>query len=292
MTYRNNSQNKPAALVTALYGSGLADGRALSTAAVLGVLGELGVPEAAVRAALARMVGAGRLVRHRVGRSVYYSVSAPMADDIADARAEIATFAGPDRWSPEQWTLLVFTQAIEDRGEWRRIRHDLEYRHFGQLQHRTWIASGPRREHAIIDRLEARGGVLALPAAALEPSSPGGLAANAFDLPAARARITEFTADWGGGDRRSLPAAAQRTLLHLEWLLVARRDPRLPQRLLEQHWPARIARALFERVRDEAEAQGPPALESVLVDPHPADRRSADAHPGEPRSAEPNGAES
>lgn len=81
-------------------------------------------------------------------------------------------------------------------------------------------------------------------------TDPADIVCEAWDLAALAEGYTQFIDRWGHGEFDDLDELSRETLLHAEWLLIIREDPRLPLDLLPADWPGVKAERLFRTLRE------------------------------------------
>lgn len=231
------------------------------TVVLVDVLTELGVGEAATRAALARMARRGLLDPVRSGRTVAYDLTAASERVLRDAHGRI--FAA-DPFAPEGagWTLVTFSVPERQRDLRHRLRAQLAWAGFGLLRDGLWIAPGE------VDVAEVLGEVPAdapgLDLAAFRAVEVDGFSAarsvrTAWRLDEIRGRHRAFQDEWSGWSPGSSTAVRDLTALVADWLALLRSVPRLPAWHLDDDWPSGASVALF-RARHDALA-GPARAE-------------------------------
>lgn len=217
------------------------------TVVLVDVLAELGVGEAATRAALARMARRGLLDPVRSGRTVAYGLTAASERVLRDAHGRI--FAA-DPFAPEGagWTLVTFSVPESQRDLRHRVRAQLAWAGFGLLRDGLWIAPGE------VDVAEVLGEVPAdapgLDLAAFRAVEVDGFSAarsvrTAWRLDEIRARHRAFQDEWSGWSPGSPTAVRDLTALVADWLALLRAVPRLPVEHLDDDWPSGASVALF-----------------------------------------------
>lgn len=221
------------------------------TAELIRVLGELGVGEAATRAALARMVRRGLLDPERSGRTVGYRLTDECERVLREAHGRI--FA-TDPFAPvgEGWTLVTFTVPESRRDLRHRVRAQLSWAGFGLLRDGLWIAPGEVPLPAVLGELAAEGlDLLAFRAVEAEGFSAALSVGTAWRLDEIRARHLRFQREWADGSGADGGPVCRVTALVADWLALLRAVPRLPGEHLAEDWPAPASVALFRRRHGE-----------------------------------------
>jgi phenylacetic acid degradation operon negative regulatory protein len=224
----------------------------LPSAALVTLLSDFGVNDAAVRVALSRMVKRDLLVSTRTGRNTYYHASARGKAILRAAMWRIAEFGSShDDWSGE-WSVVAFTIPENSRSLRAGARKRLGWLGFAPLYDGVWVCPHDRHEDAV--RELATLGVTATPlqSTVAESGLPIRLPQTAWDLDQIAQRYHDFldrTADVRTllKERRVRPeeAIVHRTRLLEDWLDLSSRDPDLPAVLLPPDWPRAIARDVF-----------------------------------------------
>jgi phenylacetic acid degradation operon negative regulatory protein len=227
----------------------------IPSAALVALLGALGVGEAAARAALSRLARRGSLEGTKLGRNTAYRLA---AGSVADARAQgrrmLKFGSGPSPWD-RQWTCVVFSIPESDRRRRPALRQRLRELQLGPLFDGFWIT--PRAPLAAIDRSLTELGVTdAAVFRVSEVPRPAGVdLLSAWDLRALRAEyqglidqlepVVDKVHDQAMPDREALVVRVEACA---RWRTLAFTDPGLPAELLPSDWPQRRARELFVEV--------------------------------------------
>lgn len=227
----------------------------IPSAALVALLGALGVGEAAARAALSRLARRGSLEGTKLGRNTAYRLA---AGSVADARAQgrrmLKFGSGPSPWD-RQWTCVVFSIPESDRRRRPALRQRLRELQLGPLFDGFWIT--PRAPLAAIDRSLTELGVTdAAVFRVSEVPRPAGVdLLSAWDLRALRAEyqglidqlepVVDKVHDQAIPDREALVVRVEACA---RWRTLAFTDPGLPAELLPSDWPQRRARELFVEV--------------------------------------------
>jgi phenylacetic acid degradation operon negative regulatory protein len=227
------------------------------SAALVSLLGDFGVNDAAARAALSRMVKRGLLKSSKAGRTTSYRTSRRTQQILTDASRRIVEFGGAtDEW-PGLWSVVAF--SIPENGRSLRVaaRNRLSWLGFAPLYDEVWICPHDRHEDAVRELATLGVEATALQASVAESAWPTRLPQNAWNLEelaqgyhevidqTTRARELLTHAD-------ASPATAlvQRTRLLEAWLDLASGDPNLPAAILPPDWPRQRARDLFLETHD------------------------------------------
>ncbi|MCR6704810.1 MAG: hypothetical protein NVV66_08995 [Cellulomonas sp.] len=136
-------RRRPEQLLLAFMGELMVAGGAgpLPASVLIAVLGELGVGEAATRAALTRMATRRLLASERVGRTVTYRLTPESERVLGEARDRVFD-ADPFAPRGTGWTLVTFSVPESRRDVRHRVRAQLAWAGFGLLRDGLWIAPG------------------------------------------------------------------------------------------------------------------------------------------------------
>jgi phenylacetic acid degradation operon negative regulatory protein len=227
------------------------------SAALVALLGSLGVGEAAARAALSRLARRGSLEGTKLGRNTAYRLAAGSAQAArAQGRRVLKFGSGPSPWD-RQWTCVVFSIPESDRRRRPALRQRLRELRLGPLFDGFWIT--PRAPLAAIDRSLTELGVsdAAVFRVCEVPRSAGVDLLSAWDLRSLRADYEDLIESLEPVVRRvrqgTLPdrdALVARSAACARWRYLAAADPGLPDELLPRDWPQRRARELFVEAYD------------------------------------------
>ncbi|MCC2314862.1 PaaX family transcriptional regulator [Cellulomonas xiejunii] len=230
----------------------------LPASVLIAVLGELGVGQAATRAALSRMAARHLLAPVRVGRTVSYGLTPESARVLEEARGRVFD---DDPFAPHGsgWTLVSFSVPERRRDVRHRVRAQLAWAGFGLLRDGLWIAPGE------VDVAQALGGVqddgpddgplddgelelLAFRAHEVPGFSAARSVRTAWRLEAMRARHEQFQDRWADRAPDVDHALRDVTALVADWLDLLRAVPRLPAEHLSPDWPAARSVGTFRRL--------------------------------------------
>lgn len=223
---------------------------AIATGSVIEVLDRLGIGEPATRATLSRMARRGLLRSVRQGRRVYLGLTRYAEDVLADGKQRIESEVVNRDWDG-QWTVLGFSVPENRRGDRHVLRNHLGWAGFSPLQNGLWIAPSPADVTPALEKLELLERVKLFRATAIAPTQSNDLVREAWDLDQLADGYTRFLARWESEAFHGLDQLCRQLLLYTEWLLLIRKDPRLPLALLPEDWPGVRAEKLCRRLRDE-----------------------------------------
>ncbi|MEV5509884.1 PaaX family transcriptional regulator [Streptomyces orinoci] len=257
----------PRSLIFTFYG---AYGRALPgpvpIAALIRLLGAVGVDSPSVRSAVSRLKRRGLLVAGRAANGAAgYGLSDAARQLVADGDRRI--YHRPTPRPGHGWLLAVFSVPEHERHKRHLLRSRLSRLGFGTAAPGVWIAPAHLYDETrhTLDRLRLGGYVDLFRGRHLgfEPTAES--VARWWDLPALAALHQAFLSAHepvlrGWARRRPEPAevAYRDYLLALDaWRRVPYADPGLPPALLPDHWPgarsARVFAALHARLRNASE---------------------------------------
>jgi phenylacetic acid degradation operon negative regulatory protein len=227
------------------------------SAALVTLLADFGVNDAAARAALSRMVKRELLSSSKSGRTTAYRVTPRARQILIETSARIVQFgASHEPWSGS-WSLVAFDLPENNRPLLNSVEARLGWLGFAPLYGQVWICPHDRHDAAVAE-LEHLG----VPATSFDSrlaSSPRTLRLpqEAWDLVELSARyhaILRLSKAWlaTAARNRLTPADALVHRAHLldEWLDLSAHDPDLPLELLPARWPRDEARELFLRTHD------------------------------------------
>ncbi|MGX7760207.1 PaaX family transcriptional regulator [Streptomyces angustmyceticus] len=267
------TQRTPRSLIVTFYGaygrdgSGPAGGTAepVPVAALIRLLGALGVDPPSVRSAVSRLKRRGLLVAARTATgAAAYGLSDAARQLLEDGDRRI--FGRPAARLSDGWVLAVFSVPEEERHKRHLLRSRLARLGFGTAAPGVWIAPAQLYEETrhTLERLQLA------PYVDLFTGEHAGFAPTAdavarwWDLDALAARHRAFLdeqepvlARWSR--RRSVPpeAAYRDYLLALDaWRQLPYADPGLPSPLLPEDWPGGRAAEVFGRLHTTLHAAG------------------------------------
>ena len=232
----------------------------------LDVMERVGVSEHATRSTLTRMVRRGLLRRRRVGRRMFFGLTAHSEEILKDGEERIWGTGPVNTDGDGEWTLVGFSLPQD----WRRVRHDLRSRltwsGFGMIHSGLWIAPSRVDVTAILAELGLASHVKVFAARPVHPVDIGPLLREAYDLSGLSGRYETFLRRWGRpAPLPSHPDPLARELFLLsEWLEIIRHDPRLPLPHLPSGWPAARAHHLLRERHAELAEPARTVAERIL----------------------------
>jgi phenylacetic acid degradation operon negative regulatory protein len=162
------------------------------SAALVSLLGDFGVNDAASRAALSRMVKRGLLVSTKSGRNTAYRATPRGQEVLRAASRRIVEFgASGASWSGV-WSIVAFELPENARSLRAAVRNRLGWLGFAPLYDEVWICPHDRHEEAVRELSSL--GVTATPfqASMLESAMPTRPPQTAWDLAELEGRYRDF----------------------------------------------------------------------------------------------------
>lgn len=281
-TLPRTRQGSPTSLLLTLFGDYWYErSEPLPSSAIVSLLGDFGVSEAASRAALSRMVKHRLLQPSRTGRNTGYRLTPRSAAVIDDGLSRITADDSAQRSWDGSWVVVVIDEGSLARSLRDAVRSRMSWLGFARLLDGFWLSPWDRHA-AALEELRALGVDEVTTLLARVPADmPGkrrpeeawnlvGLALEYRDFLAATAGL-RAKLEAGGVD--PVMALVHRTKLTDDWLDLGNSDPGLPAELLPPDWPRSHARAEFFETH---EALGTRAIERVMdairaVDPDRAE---------------------
>lgn len=221
-------------------------------AALIRMLGELGVEPAGVRSSVSRLKKRGMLASTQLGGAAAYALT-PQFDEVFKEGDRRIFSRHPD--STDHWLLATFTVPESQRHLRHRIRMVLGRLGFGSVAPGLWIAP-PGVTDAVRSRLareQLDGYVEFFTAQYSDAAQLKHKVASWWDLESLERQYQAFVdrhAAPGGGSPHPSPAEAFRSYVPLvtEWRQLPYLDPGLPATLLPDGWDGRVAEDLFMRL--------------------------------------------
>jgi phenylacetic acid degradation operon negative regulatory protein len=228
-----------------VYGDHLrARGNEAPISSLVRMLAPVGIGAPAVRTAVSRMVSQGWLapVTLRVGPG--YRATEQAVQRLADSADRIYR-RGTPAWDGK-WR-LAFVDSPKDRSARTRLRAELGFLGLAEYAPGVWVSPWPRPD--LRPTVERAGGTLRTALAERFEVDPAGawdlasLGASYVAWTAAADRLVE--AELGSHDDKDEAMFAARFHLVHEWRKFLFTDPGLPDVLLPERWPGRVAEELF-----------------------------------------------
>jgi phenylacetic acid degradation operon negative regulatory protein len=216
------------------------------TAALIEVLGQIGVEEKATRQALMRTAADGWLSPERSGRRTCWRLTASAKQLLTEGTERIYGFTATRQAWDGSWLVVLARVPEADRPARHRLRTRLTWAGFGNPAPGVWLSPDTSRQPEA-ERVLASAGLLAdSQIFRAEYASGGSLAAlarAAWDLDQIEQRYEEFIADFA--DRAGADGLARLVELVHRWRRFPWIDPVLPQELLPDPWRGSVAARLF-----------------------------------------------
>ena len=252
---------QPRALIVTIYGLYAREtGGWLSVAALIRLMAELGVDEAAVRSSISRLKQRGILEPRRQGGAAGYALSTLGRDILAEGDQRI--FERPRARPADGWVLAVFSVPEAERGRRHALRARLTWLGFGTVSAGVWIAPGQlaAETQEVLERAGVSGYVSLFRAEYLAFGDLREQVGRWWDT----ARLQELyqafleaaepvLARWEGDDAAGCAADGEAFADYVRALTAWRRlpflDPGLPAELLPDGWNGLRADEAFAALR-------------------------------------------
>lgn len=233
----------------------------LSGASIVGVMGRLGVGEAAARSVLQRNAAKGFVIRAKDGRKTFYTVSDRAREILLEGGRKM--FIG-DRARPwdGKWTVVRIQVPESKRALRHKVSSRLSWAGFGRLDGGTWAAPAAVDVEQIFGE-EASEVSPVVVYGETQPPTTDAMLVDAFDLAEVAGQYEAFGDKWGQCAVSELTAAealVRRVELHFDWLTLTRSDPQLPAELLPGDWPGFVQWRLFTDLDEQLRAAEEPAV--------------------------------
>jgi phenylacetic acid degradation operon negative regulatory protein len=261
---------QPRALIVTIYGLYARDADGwFSIAALIKLMGELGVDEPAVRSAISRLKVRGLLESRRAGGAAGYGLSAGGRTILTNGDRRI--FRQPRASTGDGWLLAVFSVPEHQRARRHALRSRLAWLGFGTVSAGVWIAPGQladeTRDVLAGDGLAAY--VSLFTAGYLAFGDVRDKIGQWWDLDRLEQLYQAFIdsaapilAQWQGDSGDPGQAFADYVRVLTAWRRLPFLDPGLPEELLPADWHGARAAELFGQVHDRL---GGLAREHVLA---------------------------
>jgi len=254
------------ALIVTIYGLYAREvGGWLSVAALIRLLTEFGVEDAAVRSAVSRLKRRGLLTAERRGSAAGYALSAQGRDILAEGDRRI--FGRPRASLADGWLLAVFSVPEAERRQRHQLRSRLAWLGFGAVAAGIWIAPAhlAAETRDVLARHQLAGYVDLFRADYLAFGDVHAQVGRWWDLDRLERLYQAFTeyaapvsARWqatGNGrnfarDRIAQAAFADYVRTLTVWRRLPFLDPGLPPELLPPDWPGLRAADQFAGLRE------------------------------------------
>ncbi len=250
---------RPRQLIVTLYGLYARQNQGwLSVAAVVRLMGDLGVDEQAVRSSISRLKRRGLLVAKRVGGAAGYELSPVAHEILADGDARI--FGRRRATVADGWLLVVFSVPESERDKRYQLRSQLTRLGFGTVAPGVWVAPGHLETEAneVLARLGVTGYAEVFRGQHVAFGNLRDNVSTWWDLAALRSLYEVFLGRYrtvrerwsGGGAGNAAEAFAEYVEMLTAWRQLPYADPGLPLDLLPAGWNGVEAEELFAALRE------------------------------------------
>jgi phenylacetic acid degradation operon negative regulatory protein len=263
--FRRQRPLRGGSLIVTIFGDSIMPrGGAVALGSLISLAAPFGLNERLVRTATARLAKDRWLEGHRAGKLSEYHLSHDGRERFAEATKRI--YGEPDAVWSGRWTVIVLPPMRA--AERKELREELIWRGFGELS--TNVFAHPEFNSRSLGLPTRPAGLLSkvivFDATLAGHDAPQRLVALGWDLEDLGLRYQGFVKRFERvlaalqGARTLDPQACfiVRTLLIHEYRRLHLRDPLLPQRLLQDHWPgaqaATLCRDIYARVFTVSEA--------------------------------------
>jgi len=249
---------QPRALIVTIYGLYAREaGGWLSVAALIRLMAELGVDEAAVRSSISRHKQRGILEPRRRGAAAGYALSDLGRDILAEGDQRI--FDRPRAEPADGWLLVVFSVPESERRRRHALRSRLTWLGFGTVSAGVWIAPGHLADETaeVLTRGGLSGYVSLFRASYLAFGDVREQVARWWDTGRLQSQYQAFLdaagpvlARWQGPGPTDGEAFADYVRALTAWRRLPFLDPGLPAELLPDGWNGLRADAAFAALRE------------------------------------------
>ena len=246
------------------------------TATLLRVLTAAGLGEKTARQALARAAARGWLQSDRAGREVRWRLTDHGNDLMARGLERVQSLTHAPPWDG-RWLLLMVSVPRDRAAIRRRLARRLVWAGFGSPAPSLWISPHTEREsevRALLERLELTDQTISmvggLTGAGLSSQEA---VARAWDMQELAPRYDALLERFDSYDPGS---GTQLLVAHIgvvdAWQHLPYLDPQLPEELLPQPWPGRMAARRLEQHRASSLDAAHREWERVVTETTPAGR--------------------
>lgn len=226
------------------------------SAALVDLLGELGVTNASARAALSRLQRRGLLDSSRTGRHTRYGLTEQAAALLVDGRRRILSFGLEEQPWDGCWTVVCFSVPERERQLRHLLRTRLSWLGFAPLYDGVWVS--PFRP---VDTIRQELAELGIERASVFVSrtldQDATEVVGAWELDCLRMHYASFIEEhrellerMRAGNVGAAEALVVRTHVMDAWRQFPKLDPELPTELLPAQWPRTAAREIFAELYD------------------------------------------
>ncbi|EJL43359.1 phenylacetic acid degradation operon negative regulatory protein PaaX [Brevibacillus agri] len=250
---------KPQSMLFTIYGEYVRHyGSEIWIGSLTRLMGEFGLSEPAVRAAISRMLRQGWLESRKVGNKSYYSVSERGKKRLEEAAARIYKVE-TDVWDGK-WCIASYNIPEERRALRDQLRKELGWMGFGMLTTSTWISPNDLADRVkeLTESHEITEHVEIFSAGHLGWSDPKQLVQKCWNIDEINAKYKEFIDTYreqfeqlsakisSGEEVADSHCFVEKTKLVHEYRKFLFIDPDLPQELLPDLWLGKEADQLFQ----------------------------------------------
>lgn len=226
------------------------------------IMGQFGLTDQAVRAAISRMLRHGWLQSRKIGNRSYYSMTERGQKRLDEAAARIYQQNNRDQWDG-RWTMVSYNVPEKIREKRDQLRKELGWLGFGMLTNSTWISPNGlgERVQEITQNYALQDYVEIFTADHLGWSEEKQLVEKCWDLEEINQAYQHFidqyepkyTAFMEKGVHKMTDGECfvDKTYLVHEYRKFLFIDPDLPETLLPDSWNAKEADELFNRFYEE-----------------------------------------
>lgn len=265
------------------------EGGALPVAALIRMLGDLGIEEAGVRSSVSRMKRRGILESRKDGATAQYALSVLSLEIIAEGDSRIYSRRRAD--VADRWLLIVFSIPETERAKRHTLRSQLTRMGFGAVAPGVWIAPATLYSETS-NRLARLGLASYVELFSVDNLTPEQMAAKVddwWDLPSLDALYQRFVEQYvpmhqawqsrigapvsqenkaaqASGQDASGQAFIDYVYMFTQWRRMPFLDPGLPLEFLPAQWSGVRAEQLFSDIHN---AIGPLAHDYVHRIIHP-----------------------
>jgi phenylacetic acid degradation operon negative regulatory protein len=258
----------------------------LPSAALVALLAEFGVGDAAARAVLSRLVQHGLLVTSKRGRQTFYGLSDRAAHILDEGARRIFSFGLQARPWDGKWSMVAFSIPETNRQLRYVLRDRLRWLGFSPLYDGLWVSPYDRLSEAASQLADLSITTVTMFRSRVTDDTPeAGLPQRAWNLDALREQYEQFIADI-----QQLRIYLKKTLVTPEealkirtqamdaWRSFPALDPDLPDELLSADWPREQARQLFITTYDDLGPLAQRRVQQILARYAPDLAKAATCH--------------
>jgi phenylacetic acid degradation operon negative regulatory protein len=259
----------------------------LPATALIALLGEFGVTNAAARMAISRLVRRGVLDSRRQGRYSSYRLTGQAADELSVGGVGIADFAvEPESWDGF-WTFVTFSMPKEESTQRSALRVYLRWRGYAPLYDGVWVSPQPLTPQERTDlAVVASGAITVIRAQHLSLDTESDRSpVEAWDIEAIAEHYEAFIRRWSAllpgiadGSVTGAEAVRARTEVMDTYRRFPTIDPLLPTKLMPLGWPRGRAREVFVAVYDGLAGPAQEHVRAVAADAAHQTRLDIQAH--------------